>query len=167
MCFTFIFWFYIYFFLSVVHVILNKQCCCQCLLSSLVTIQSPPTSSQDCSLCPIIWWKTCRFIKDLSVSIQLTAEAGNVLWAVISTRVLVVTENKWDLWCQPEWHQQHEKQRVPRPAAMINLCLEPIPILTPTTWLLQQMSRSNMVLNCGFPIICSRAKGKVVHKFSV
>lgn len=119
--------FFIFFSPSVV-VILSKQCRCQCLLCSWATVQSPPRSSQDCSLCSIIWRKTCCFIKDLSVSIHLAAMAGNGLWAVISTRVSAVTENKWDLWCQPEWHQQHEKQREPRPTSTINLGLEPIPL---------------------------------------
>lgn len=96
MCFTFVLSFFPPPPPSVVA-ILSKQCCCQCLLCSLATIQSPPRSSQDCSLCSIIWRKSYCFIKDLSVSIQLTAMAGNVLWAVISTRVSAVTENKWDL----------------------------------------------------------------------
>lgn len=71
----------------------------------------PLKSRRQESFCSIICGRTACLLYQgsLSVSIQHAAVAGNVLWAVISASVSVRSENKWDLWCQPEWHRRHEK----------------------------------------------------------
>lgn len=62
---------------------------------ALLTNRYSPTSPTDRSLfVQSVGGLPVCFIKDFSVSIQHTAEAGNVLWAVISAYVLVGSENK-------------------------------------------------------------------------
>ena len=87
-------------------------------MSTNVSPITPLMVSAECTEVPLAWVMCGR--RSLSALSRISSRLAftvppwsNVVCSLISVCVWVGSENKWDLWCQPEWHGQHEKQPGP------------------------------------------------------
>ena len=102
-------------------------------MSTNVSPITPLMVSAECTEVPLAWVMCGR--RSLSALSRISSRLAftvppwsNVVCSLISVCVWVGSENKWDLWCQPEWHGQHEKQ--PGPYYSLSLSLSLYPSLT-------------------------------------